>query len=119
MPITHRINSGLNLPVAAPVQEPPASGDCTSIMNLATSLQRWKAVPAGHIDAASPANEFTYAYVGTKDYTMYPVIFPGSFLQVDESVSRIAAMVGGPSMNGPFIFCKPAKMDSALVLSHR
>jgi hypothetical protein len=34
---------------------------------------------------------YSYAYVGTEDYTMHPLLPPGSFIQVDESRNKPAA----------------------------
>ena len=34
-------------------------------------------------------SDFTYGYVGTQDFTMYPILPPGSFIQVDESRNRV------------------------------
>ena len=34
-------------------------------------------------------DKYTYAYLGSKDFTMYPLLPPGTFLQVDESRNRI------------------------------
>jgi hypothetical protein len=31
----------------------------------------------------------TYAFLGTEDFTMYPLLMPGSFLQVDESRTEV------------------------------
>ena len=33
--------------------------------------------------------DFTYGYVGTHDFTMYPILPPGSFIQVDESRNKV------------------------------
>lgn len=33
--------------------------------------------------------EFTYGYVGTEDYTLYPLVLPGSLLQIDTTRTRI------------------------------
>ena len=33
--------------------------------------------------------EFTYGYVGTEDYTLYPMVMPGSFLQIDPRRTEI------------------------------
>jgi transcriptional regulator with XRE-family HTH domain len=33
--------------------------------------------------------EFTYGYVGTEDYTLYPMVMPGSFLQIDPRLTEI------------------------------
>jgi len=35
------------------------------------------------------AQEFTYGYVGTEDYTLYPLVLPGSLLQIDTTRTRI------------------------------
>ena len=37
----------------------------------------------------SRPRDFTYGYVGTQDFTMYPILPPGSFIQVDESRNRV------------------------------
>jgi hypothetical protein len=33
--------------------------------------------------------KFIYAYIGMEDLTMYPLLLPGSFIQVDEERSRV------------------------------
>lgn len=33
--------------------------------------------------------EFTYGYVGTEDYTLYPLVLPGSLMQIDTARTRI------------------------------
>lgn len=35
------------------------------------------------------ADPYTYAYIGTNDYTMFPLLPPGSFVQVDETRNRV------------------------------
>jgi len=37
--------------------------------------------------------QFTYGYIGSEDWTMYPILPPGSFVQVDESRNKV--MDGG------------------------
>ena len=34
-------------------------------------------------------SDFTYGYVGTQDFTMYPILPPGSFIQVDEAKNKV------------------------------
>ena len=33
--------------------------------------------------------EFTYGYVGSEDYSMYPLILPGTFVQIDQRLTEI------------------------------
>lgn len=40
-----------------------------------------------------PASKYTYGYIGSEDFTMYPLLPPGSFVQVDESKNKV---VEGP-----------------------
>jgi hypothetical protein len=47
-------------------------------------IQRWGTVPLKYLETLAN-QDFTYGYVGTKDYTMYPLVLPGTFLQIDES----------------------------------
>ena len=32
---------------------------------------------------------YTYGYIGTDDFTMYPILPPGTFVQIDESKARV------------------------------
>jgi hypothetical protein len=52
-------------------------------------VRKWGNVPMAFLSELSKHN-FLYAYVGMKDYTMRPLIMPGSFLQVDESRCKVA-----------------------------
>ncbi len=47
-----------------------------------------KFVPLAYL-AQSGKGQYTYAYIGRNDYTMHPMLPPGSFVQVDESRNRI------------------------------
>jgi hypothetical protein len=51
-------------------------------------VQQWGTVPLTMLsDLAS--QDYTYAYVGSEDFTMYPILQPGTFVQVDESRRRV------------------------------
>jgi transcriptional regulator with XRE-family HTH domain len=57
-------------------------------MNLGRMVERWGLVPLAYL--AQFANDaFTYGYVGTHDFTMYPILPPGSFIQVDETKNKV------------------------------
>lgn len=84
VPVTHRIENDLS----AEMVWPEVSTDRAVNMELTSSMRRSGASHFSLLEA--PAKDgFVYAYVGNEDYTMYPLIRPGSFLQIDESRSRI------------------------------
>jgi len=52
--------------------------------DLGRMVQQWGTVPfslLGHL----ASQDYTYAFIGNEDFTMYPILQPGSFVQVDES----------------------------------
>ena len=56
--------------------------------NLGRMVEQWGLVPIAYL-AQFANTDFTYGYVGTQDFTMYPILPPGSFIQVDESKNRV------------------------------
>jgi transcriptional regulator with XRE-family HTH domain len=52
-------------------------------------IMRWGVVPL-HLLAQFKNRKYTYGYIGTDDLSMYPLILPGSFVQVDESLNTVA-----------------------------
>lgn len=55
---------------------------------LARMVELWGEIPAGilqHMDL----RKFNYGYIGTKDFTLYPLLRPGSFVQIDNSQTRV------------------------------
>jgi transcriptional regulator with XRE-family HTH domain len=58
--------------------------DVRETSDLGRMVQQWGAVPIsllGHL----ASQDYTYAFIGSEDFTMYPILQPGSFVQVDES----------------------------------
>jgi len=51
-------------------------------------VQQWGVVPLSMVRHLA-SQDFTYAYIGNEDFTMYPILQPGSFVQVDESRRRV------------------------------
>jgi transcriptional regulator with XRE-family HTH domain len=62
--------------------------DLRETSNLGRMVQQWGVVPLSVLSHLASQN-YTYAYIGTEDYTMYPILQPGSFVQVDESKRRV------------------------------
>lgn len=55
--------------------------------SLGKLIAEWGLLPLGLILRLTK-KRYSYAYVGAEDYTMYPLLPPGSFLQVDECRNR-------------------------------
>jgi transcriptional regulator with XRE-family HTH domain len=57
-------------------------------VNLGRMVEQWGLVPLAYL-AQFEHRDFTYGYIGNQDFTMYPILPPGSFVQVDESRNRV------------------------------
>jgi len=77
--------------VLAAVRMDPAF-DIRKTTNFGRMVEQWGIVPLIYLEQFSNAN-FTYGYVGSEDLTMYPILPPGSFIQVDEKLNKV---VEGP-----------------------
>jgi len=63
--------------------------DARRTSNLGRMVEQWGLVPLTYL-ASFASDHYTYGYIGSKDFTMYPLLPPGTFLQVDESKNKIA-----------------------------
>lgn len=73
--------------VQMPVRMDPAF-DPRKTMNFGRMVEQWGTVPLHYLEQFSKV-DFTYGYVGSEDLTMYPILPPGSFIQVDESRNKV------------------------------
>ncbi len=56
--------------------------------NLGPVVEEWGIVPLTYLNQfANP--KYSYGYIGTEDYTMSPILPPGSFVQIDESKDKV------------------------------
>lgn len=58
--------------------------DLRETSDLGRMVQQWGTVPfslLGHL----ASRDYTYGFIGIEDFTMYPILQPGTFVQVDES----------------------------------
>jgi transcriptional regulator with XRE-family HTH domain len=85
--ITDSMAAKSELPL--PTFDPGFSLNTTS--NVGRLVQEWGHFPLGTLERFASA-KFTYGYIGQEDYTMYPLLPPGSFVQVDETQTRISTM---------------------------
>lgn len=58
--------------------------DVRETSDLGRMVQQWGAVPFSLLGHLASQN-YTYAFIGSEDFTMHPILQPGSFVQVDES----------------------------------
>lgn len=56
--------------------------------HLRRMIQEWGVRPLASL-CRLEQQEFTYAYVGSEDYTLYPLLLPGSLLQIDTTRTQI------------------------------
>lgn len=56
---------------------------------LSRMIQRWGRLPLLLMNATDPKT-YRYAYVGTDDWSMHPILHPGSLVLIDETKRRIA-----------------------------
>jgi transcriptional regulator with XRE-family HTH domain len=56
--------------------------------NFGRMVEQWGLVPLAYLAQFSSC-EYTYGYVGSEDLTMYPILPPGSFIQVDETRNKV------------------------------
>jgi transcriptional regulator with XRE-family HTH domain len=87
-PKSHVSNALVNTQIVQmPVRMDPGF-DPRKTMNFGRMVEQWGAVPMIYLEQFSKV-EYTYGYVGSEDLTMYPILPPGSFIQVDESRNKV------------------------------
>lgn len=77
--------------------------DLRRTANLGRMIERWGLVPLAHLTQFSHT-KYTYGYIGSEDFTMYPVLLPGSFIQVDESANTVVEGVWRSEYERPIYF---------------
>jgi len=73
--------------VQMPVRLDP-SFDPRKTLNFGRMVEQWGTVPLAYLEQLAKV-DFTYGYVGSEDLTMYPILPPDSFVQVDESRNKV------------------------------
>ena len=88
--------------VAIPLRLDP-SFDPRRSANLSRMVEQWGSVPLGYLANLSQ-DKYMYGYVGSEDFTMYPLLPPGTFLQVDEARSKIEQALWRSELERPIYF---------------
>jgi len=71
--------------------------------DLGRMIESWGVVPMQYLQELSK-KKYTYAYIGMEDLTMYPLLLPGSFIQVDEDRSRVEEKKWRSELERPIYF---------------
>src|SRR6267378_4362490 len=105
VPKTHLLDSGSNLEiekVSLPVRfNPEFSLEKTNL--LARVVEKWDEIPVGflqHLDL----RKSVYGYIGLEDYTLFPLIRPGSLVQIDASQRKISTEKWKTEFDRPVYF---------------
>ncbi len=90
LPRTHLIADQIE-PAAHPVNLPPRFKDRVPLekTNLVSQMfNNWGGAPVS-FPSATDLGHSLYGYIGTEDFTLFPLIRPGSFVQIDARQKRI------------------------------
>jgi len=79
-------------PINVPVRVDPAFHP-DSTTSIGRMIMDWGTVPLSYLNKFCENRSYSYGYIGENDWTMYPLLLPGSFVQIDESKQKIS---GGP-----------------------
>jgi transcriptional regulator with XRE-family HTH domain len=88
--------------VRVPLKIDPAF-DSRKTTNIGRMIEQWGTVPLAYLTNFTHT-EFTYGYVGTEDFTMYPILMPGSFVQIDEAKNEVVNGVWRSEYERPIYF---------------
>ncbi len=88
--------------VRMPIRMDPAF-DLRKTVNLGRMIERWGLVPLSYL-AQLADTEYSYGYIGSADFTMYPILLPGSLIQIDESRNQVAEGMWRSEYERPIYF---------------
>lgn len=88
--------------VQVPVRMDPGF-DERRTTNLGRMVEQWGLVPLAYLEQFAQTS-FSYGYIGTDDFTMYPLLPPGSFVQIDESKNKVVQGIWRSEYERPIYF---------------
>jgi transcriptional regulator with XRE-family HTH domain len=71
--------------------------------DLKRIIEQWGTVPMAYLERFAD-DRYTYGYIGSEDYTMHPILPPGSFVQVDETKNKVSEGVWRSEFERPIYF---------------
>jgi transcriptional regulator with XRE-family HTH domain len=77
--------------------------DLRRTTNIGRMIEKWGAIPFLYLQQLAET-AYTYGYIGVEDFTMYPLLLPGSFVQIDESRNKIAEGMWRSEYERPIYF---------------
>ena len=91
-----------NKPVTFPIRfDRGFSLEKTSLISRMVEI--WGEVPVSFIQSLD-VRHCQYGYIGRDDYSMYPLLRPGSFVQIDSQVTRVNAAAWRTEFDRPIYF---------------
>jgi hypothetical protein len=70
---------------------------------LSDLMRRWGKLPLGLLNGID-LRQHRYGYIGLEDWSMYPILHPGSLVSIDESCRRIAEAGWTSELDRPIYF---------------
>jgi hypothetical protein len=71
--------------------------------DLRRAIEQWGSVPMAYLELFAD-DRYTYGYIGSEDFTMYPILPPGSFVQVDETKNKVGEGIWRSEFERPIYF---------------
>jgi transcriptional regulator with XRE-family HTH domain len=71
--------------------------------DLRRIIEQWGTVHMAHLSLFAD-DRYTYGYVGSDDFTMYPILPPSSFVQVDEDKNKVGEGIWRSEFERPIYF---------------
>jgi len=88
-PRTHLVRATLGAAeIKVPVRIDPGF-DLRRTSNIGRMIEKWGEIPFLYLQQLADTS-YSYGFIGMEDFTMHPLLLPGSFVQVDESKNKIA-----------------------------
>jgi transcriptional regulator with XRE-family HTH domain len=77
--------------------------DLKRTTDLGRMIEQWGVVPLASLSAFAD-DRYSYGYIGEEDFTMYPILPPGSFVQVDETLNEVVEGTWRSEFERPIYF---------------
>jgi transcriptional regulator with XRE-family HTH domain len=77
-------------------------------MAISRMVSRWGAVPFAFLENLAE-EVYSYGYIGLNDISMYPILLPGSFVQIDEKLSKVQHGAWNSELERPIYFIESRK----------